>query len=312
LAPLAEKRSVLQSIKELGRPRQTTFGLAPAAAETHELPLSQGRRVPEGMLVLNMFNYKDLQKLSILVERLEEATLVIQLNLDALRDVYEYYQLPIDFEGLEVDVRDHMKKSAASFRRKLRQIIRSLETRQTQLASLRKRLDNGKTLVREGCPVGKGWFSNYRFGCADIALQYENLLQLRSLQVSRIFAEHGHRSAINMESIARRTERETVSMHTVTVVTLLFLPATFLGVSPFLAPSSAPPRKMVGSLQTTDLLPKRRLPMGREARPCRRLVLPQRRFHTIHCHLRPYDVHDALWLVSDEHPDQVQGTEKTF
>jgi hypothetical protein len=51
------------------------------------------------------------------------------------------------------------------------------------------------------------------------------------LQVSRIFAEHGHRSAITMESIARRTERETVSMHTITVVTLLFLPATFLGVS---------------------------------------------------------------------------------
>jgi hypothetical protein len=49
--------------------------------------------------------------------------------------------------------------------------------------------------------------------------------------VSRIFAEHGHRSAINMENIARRTERETVSMHTVTVVTLVFLPATFLGVS---------------------------------------------------------------------------------
>jgi hypothetical protein len=159
LAPLSEKRSVLQSIKELGRPRQTTFGLAPAAAETHELPLSQGRRVPEGMLVLNMFNYKDLQKLSILVERLEEATLVIQLNLDALRDIYEYYQHPIDFDGLKVDVRDHIQKSAASFRLKLGQIIRSMETRQTQLASLRKRLDNGKALVREGCPVGKGWLS---------------------------------------------------------------------------------------------------------------------------------------------------------
>jgi hypothetical protein len=53
--------------------------------------------------------------------------------------------------------------------------------------------------------------------------------------VSRIFAEHGHRSAINMENIARRTERETVSMHTVTVVTLVFLPATFLGVSIFIS-----------------------------------------------------------------------------
>jgi hypothetical protein len=37
-----------------------------------------------------------------------------------------------------------------------------------------------------------------------------------------------------MQDIAHRTERETVSMHTITVVTLLFLPATFLSVSTIL------------------------------------------------------------------------------
>lgn len=157
-APISEKRNILQSIKEFRRPRPTTFDLAPAAEGTQESHLSETRRVPEGILVLNMFNYKDLQKLSILAERLEEAKLVIQLNLDALRDVYEYYENPIEFDGLKAEVRDHMQKSAASFRLRLRQIIRSLETRQTQLVSLRKRLDNGKGLVRKegtgkGCPL---------------------------------------------------------------------------------------------------------------------------------------------------------------
>ena len=37
---------------------------------------------------------------------------------------------------------------------------------------------------------------------------------------------------MTMESIARKTQRETVSMHTITVVTLVFLPATFLAVRP--------------------------------------------------------------------------------
>ncbi|KAK4040357.1 hypothetical protein C8A01DRAFT_15750 [Parachaetomium inaequale] len=207
--PVSEKGSIVQrTICGLRWPDRTAFDHAPAVQEP---PFSRARRVPEGLAVLNMFNYKDLQKLSILAERIEEATLVVQLNVDALQDVYEYYQRPIH-DNVRPDVRMHMEKSAATFLLKLRQIIRSLETRHTQLASLRKRLDNGKAL-------------------------YENLLQLRSLQVSRVFAEHGHKSAINMENIARRTERETVSMHTVTVVTLLFLPATFLGVSSSLSHS---------------------------------------------------------------------------
>ncbi|KAK4150283.1 hypothetical protein C8A00DRAFT_37121 [Chaetomidium leptoderma] len=173
-------------------------------AALHGSHTSGTRRVPEGMLVLNMFNYKDLQRLSILAERLEEAALVVQLNIGTLRDVYEHYQGPIPCGDVAPAIKIRMEKATSRFSLRLQQMIRSLETRHTQLVSLRERLHNGKAL-------------------------YENLLQLRSLQVSRIFAEHGHRSSINMEDIARRTERETVSMHTVTVVTLLFLPATFLG-----------------------------------------------------------------------------------
>jgi hypothetical protein len=45
------------------------------------------------ILMLNIFNYKDLKKLNTLTERLEEAMLVIQLDMRALEDVYQYYQL---------------------------------------------------------------------------------------------------------------------------------------------------------------------------------------------------------------------------
>jgi hypothetical protein len=145
--PVSEKRSILQSIKEIRRPRATTFDLAQVPGALHEPPLSGARRVPEGILVLNMFNYKDLQKLSILAERLEEATLVIKLNLDTLGDVYEYYEHLPESDDLRTDVRNHMEKSTSAFLRRLRQIIRNLETRHTQLVSLRKRLDNGKGLV---------------------------------------------------------------------------------------------------------------------------------------------------------------------
>jgi len=62
-------------------------------------------------------------------------------------------------------------------------------------------------------------------------LKFENLLQLRNLQVSRIYAEHGRKSAIFMQKIAIKTEQETFSMRVITVLTMVFLPATFLTVS---------------------------------------------------------------------------------
>jgi hypothetical protein len=156
--PVLEKKGILETIKEIRWPRANPFDRAQVPGGRQEPPLSSARRVPEGIHVLNMFNYKDLQKLSILAERLEEAALVVKLNLDTLRDVYEYYQHLPQSDDLRADVRNHMEKSTLAFLRKLRHILRSLETRHTQLVSLRKRLDNGKGLVRTTCLI-RGWDS---------------------------------------------------------------------------------------------------------------------------------------------------------
>ena len=129
--------SLLQSLRG---PRATTFDLASTGT----------RREPEGMLVLNMFSYKDLQKLSTLAERLEEATLVIQLNVGVLRDVYEYYQDAVQPGNIaDEEVRCRMAKETQAFLRRLQQIVKSMETGHTQLVSLRKRLDSGKSLVSQ-------------------------------------------------------------------------------------------------------------------------------------------------------------------
>jgi hypothetical protein len=143
----SEKRSIMQSIKRLPRPRSTALELAQDPAVTQEAPSSRLRRVPEGILVLNMFNYKELQRLSILSERLEEAALVIQLNITALRDASDYYQRLAHHHDLNSGIQAHIETSVSGFLPKLQQIIRSLETRHSQLVSLRNRLENGKALV---------------------------------------------------------------------------------------------------------------------------------------------------------------------
>ena len=63
------------------------------------------------------------------------------------------------------------------------------------------------------------------------------LLQYRSEQTSRYFADAAKNSSDKMEdwtakmhAIAVRTEQETLSMHVITIFTLIFLPGTFISV----------------------------------------------------------------------------------
>lgn len=50
------------------------------------------------------------------------------------------------------------------------------------------------------------------------------------MQANRQLAEQAGASAKNMEDLAVKTKRETVSMRIITLVTLFFLPGTFISV----------------------------------------------------------------------------------
>ncbi|KAK3372080.1 hypothetical protein B0H63DRAFT_483814 [Podospora didyma] len=198
---LPERRGMFSSFRRrLRRPRQQPqdFEL-PSTDQRNFAPLQEGL---VDSLILDMFNYRDLQKLNIMGERLEEGILVINLNLGVLQDICDYYQRITQSEDIG-DVKEQFAKPTSLFLVEIKHIMRSLETRNTQLLSLLKRLHEGKKL-------------------------FESLLQFRSLEVGRLFAEHGHKSSVVMQNIAYRTEQETVTLRVFTVVTLLFLPATFL------------------------------------------------------------------------------------
>ncbi|KAK3897873.1 hypothetical protein C8A05DRAFT_38548 [Staphylotrichum tortipilum] len=204
-AGVSEKQSILASIPGLRRLHMATPRPA-RDSEVEAFPALPSRPIwgPDLTLVLNMFSFRDLQKLTTMARRLEEASLVIQLNMGVLRDASDYYQHAVKFDDIKSpELRSEMVKSADGFSRRVHQLIRSLETSHTQAVSLGKMLESGTRL-------------------------YEQILQMRNLQVGRTYAEHEHRASINMERIARRTERDTVTMHTITIVTLVFLPATFL------------------------------------------------------------------------------------
>jgi hypothetical protein len=151
----SEKYGIFERVKSLRRPPSATFDLAQVPTwQSAQSRFPNTKQVPEGMLVLNMFNYKELQTLSRLAEQLEEVTLVVQLDIGVLQDVDAYYQRLTRSDDIGDNVKRNLDKSVSRFSSRVQEIIRSLETRQAQLVSLRKRLDEGKALVggpKTGC-----------------------------------------------------------------------------------------------------------------------------------------------------------------
>lgn len=180
----------------------------------------------ESLMVLETFSFKEFQHLHFLADQLESFRLVMQLNRQALRDVIEHYEDLASRTNFPDEIRISCKDALASFSRRVERIRKNLEIRITQVESLLSCLQQGKDLVRpcrtRSPPLPADHFS---------LNQFDGILQYRSVQVSRIFTESSHTQSEKMERIAYKTEKETISMHVITCVTLAFLPGTFVAVS---------------------------------------------------------------------------------
>ncbi|KAK6845643.1 hypothetical protein PG995_015753 [Apiospora arundinis] len=164
-------------------PEKNTLGMGPGSKKRHK---------PAVLDLEGLFSFTELQELTKLEERMEEAILVIRLNIKTLQSIKRYY------DGLQNLPKLQLPKQAMSiFLSKVEASIDSLEVQLIQLESLGRKLGQGRKLYR-------------------------------ALQVSQIFAEKAQESTKTMEHIAFRTAHETSSMHIITVVALIFLPGTFV------------------------------------------------------------------------------------
>ncbi|KAI1416917.1 hypothetical protein F5Y13DRAFT_101873 [Hypoxylon sp. FL1857] len=167
------------------------------------------------------FSFKKFQRLSLLAQDLDQALVVIEQNKGVLKAIDEHYRSVAESYGFTA----HMKTELCSgdlmtFLTKIRSIGRDLDIHYSRLQALSRTLENAKTV-------------------------FTTLLQYKSEKVSEFFASSAKTSSDRMEymtqkmhDIAVRTEQETVSMHVITIFTLIFLPGTFIavwiGIPPFL------------------------------------------------------------------------------
>ncbi|KAI2466238.1 hypothetical protein F4781DRAFT_424218 [Annulohypoxylon bovei var. microspora] len=157
------------------------------------------------------FSFQKFQRLSLLGQDIDQALVVIEQNKGVLKAMEEHYRSVVESYGFATNMkRDLCDSDITNFLTKMRSIERDLDIHYSRLQTLSRALENDKTL-------------------------FTTLLQYKSGKVSDYFASSAKISSDRMEQITQkmhgiaiRTEQETVSMHVITIFTLIFLPGTFI------------------------------------------------------------------------------------
>jgi Mg2+ and Co2+ transporter CorA len=159
------------------------------------------------------FSLYEVRRIQLIEERANETLLVLKTNTNVQQQLKAYYCSLPTTEGFPHDVKLRSEKDLAYFEVRINSLQDYFRMQQARLETLLRLLADRKTLL---------------YGILD----YQNM------QASQKLAAKGQDSANSMEKMTRqmheiavRTKKETVSMKIITLVTLFFLPGTFISVS---------------------------------------------------------------------------------
>ncbi|KAL9049726.1 MAG: hypothetical protein Q9162_007051 [Coniocarpon cinnabarinum] len=182
--------------------KQHTFDDEKATMATNDSRSSADSKV--------LFQFQNIQKLAEIEAKAAEAKRVLRCNKDticALRDVYFENWSSASFPS---DIRDQCQGPFEDFKGRTKAIVEDISRHVHNLENLLHILQVRRNVI------------NNMFAHQSIL---ENQKQAK---IARIASRNMEEMSEVMFHIARRTERETVVMRIITVVTLFFLPATFI------------------------------------------------------------------------------------
>jgi len=156
------------------------------------------------------FTYDDLRQIQYIQDETNVTLLVVKSNISILADLKEYYsnlKESVEFQGA---LGDHCDAAIARFTARVAAVINDLKLQQSRLETLLQLIADRKSLLFQ-------------------------LFEHRNMSANKSFTMKAQESATSMEEltkqmreIASKTEQETIFMRIVTLVTLFFLPGTFV------------------------------------------------------------------------------------
>ncbi|KAI4210643.1 MAG: hypothetical protein LQ351_006522 [Letrouitia transgressa] len=177
-------------------PPHITLNSAPGPAAQPSRPIFENMEEQD-------FSFAKLQKIQYIEEKAHEALLTIRLNVNVITQLQQYYSTVPKTKHFPQSILRTFKDDLNQFRLRINTILNDLQIQTLRLETLLRLLDNRKTLLH-------------------------SILEYRNTEINKLSNKNMVSMTEDMNDIARKTKIETVSMKVITVVTLFFLPGTFI------------------------------------------------------------------------------------
>lgn len=224
---LGEKRSLRSSStftrlssssKRVFRSNSLSKGTSlPSPNEKVDLPLgwsstphNQMGDVPPPSPSPSKFSFTDLQRVQLLEDKANEVFMILCSNIKVLGELKDHYQSVVESEYLPTELVLDRRPDIEKFQKRVTSVMDDLEMQKARTKALLRLLADRKSLLH-------------------------GILEYQNIEASKLLAVKAQESTENMEFmtkdmhiLARKTTRETVSMRIITLVTLFFLPGTFI------------------------------------------------------------------------------------
>lgn len=195
-----------------------------------ELGQLQSDTRPQDTIIEPSFGFANVQELAGIEEYASAARRVLRSNVNTIRALKSHYAKIWVNQNLPRVAHNNCQSNFVKFEHQLDSIIDDMERHDFNLGNMLAAIDVRRNVVRRQ--------GSYSFMIKSLLThQLNNMFTYQNIQSSEKKAEKAQQSAENMEDmteimfkVARKTERETVAMKVITLVTLFFLPATFICV----------------------------------------------------------------------------------
>jgi hypothetical protein len=233
VAPPPPRKSTLEAIQRVftGKPRRR-----PEHA-TEMSDFQPAARMPVLERQGSKVRVKTFRKLQQLQEKALEISLIFELNTKVLNELSQYYLDALKAESFPDDLRTaYTTAGLRRFEERIAGLTSDFRMQQARVDRLLRLLKERKELVCPPFPWIVSPVCSRRKGLTleqhqDI-LNHENVIANRELSYkAQLSADRMEKMTASMRQIAEKTEQETVSMRIVTIVTLFYLPGTFISVS---------------------------------------------------------------------------------
>ena len=168
------------------------------------------------------FSFGKLRKVHKFAEKANEAVLVLKQNVLILGQLRKYYISVVRRKGFPRDLAKSCKDAVDDFELRIEGLENDMQTQILRLETLLRLLEDRKTLV-----------SKIVQSMNSVKLredQLHSILDYQNTQANKYSTKSMFTMTEDMNDIARKTKIETVSMKVITLVTLFFLPGTFISV----------------------------------------------------------------------------------